>query len=89
MPVEGKQALNQNTTDRYTRAGLPEFCGQQNVRATVRDNTGQNTKEHTQTHPGYIKIPDPVGNRTQATRLEDRDYNDYATAKGCINLKPQ
>ena len=39
----GAQTLDQNT--RNKRTGLPWICDQQNVRATVRDNTGQNIKD--------------------------------------------
>ena len=54
---------------------------QHNVRATVEDNTGQNTnKGHTPNPKTEIKIPDPAGNRIRAAELEGRDSTDHATA---------
>ena len=32
------------TLDKYTRAGLLDICGQQNVEDVARDNTGQSKK---------------------------------------------
>ena len=56
------------TLDKYTRAGMHE-CGQENVRATARDNTGHNAKDILS--PSIeIKISDPVGNRTPAAGLD-------------------
>ena len=57
------------------------MCGQQNVRASAEDNTGQNTdKGHTPNPRIGIKILDPAGNRTRAAGLEGRDSIVYATA---------
>ena len=57
------------------------MCGQQNVRASAEDNTGQNTdKSYTPNPMTGIKIPDPAGNRTRAAGLEGRDFTDHATA---------
>ena len=67
--------------------GLPEICGQQNVRATARDNTGQTTvKGHTPNARIEIKIPDPTGNRTRATGLEGRNSTNLATAMDLNNI---
>ena len=56
------------------------MCGQHNVMASAEDSTGQNTdKGHTPNPRTEIKIPDPAGNRTQATKLEGRDSTDHAT----------
>ena len=61
-------------------AGLP-VCVQHNIRATARDNTGQNTNNgHTPSPRIEIKISDPIGNRTRVTELESRDYTDHASA---------
>ena len=50
------------------------MCGQHNVMAFAKDNTGQNTdKGHTPNPRTEIKIPDPAG-------LEGRDSTDHATA---------
>ena len=44
----------------YTRTDLPEICGKQNVRATARDYTGQNTKD-THSVPRYkLKFVTPT-----------------------------
>ena len=59
--------------------GLPEICGQQNVKATARDNTGQNTKDMPSTKI-EIKTPDPTKTQSQAARLECRDSTDHITA---------
>ena len=60
------------------------MCGQQNVRASTEDNTGQNTdKGHTPNPRSEIKIPNPAGNRTRAAGragLKGRDSTDHATA---------
>ena len=57
------------------------MCGQQNVKATARDNTGQNTdKGHTPNPRIGIKILDPAGNRTRAAGLEVRNSTAHATA---------
>ena len=58
---------------RQIGASLPEICGQQNIRATVRENKGQNIqKGHTPSPRKGIKIPDPAENRTRAAGLESR-----------------
>ena len=41
MPVRKQQAVNQNIRQMH-KGGPPWMCGQHNVRATARDNTGQN-----------------------------------------------
>ena len=48
-PEEGAQSLDQNTRqEQESRSPSPRICGQQNVRANARGNTGQNTdKGHT------------------------------------------
>ena len=51
------------------------MCGEQNVRASARDNTG-----HTPSPGIEIKIPYPAGNRTRAAGLEGMDYSNHATA---------
>ena len=57
------------------------MCGQQNVRASAEDNTGQNIdKEHAPNTRTEIKSPDPAGNRTRAAGLESRDSTNHATA---------
>ena len=57
------------------------MCGQNNVRASTGDSTGQNIdKGHTYNPRIVIKIPDPPGNRTRAAGLEGRDSTDHATA---------
>ena len=41
------------------------MCGQHNIRATARNNTGQNiVKGYTPSPRRAIKLSDPVGNRT-------------------------
>ena len=47
MPVEGAKIVEQNTRQIH-KGGPPWMYGQQNVRFTARDNTGQNIKD---THP--------------------------------------
>ena len=43
------------------------MCGQNNVRASAENNTGQNIdKGHTPNPRTEIKIPDTAGNRTRA-----------------------
>ena len=57
------------------------MCGQQKVRASAGDSTGQNTdKGHTPNSRIRIKIPDPAANLTRAAGLEGRDSTDHATA---------
>ena len=57
------------------------MCGQHKVRASTKDNTGQNTDEvHTPNPRTEIKILDPAGNRTRAAGLEGRNSTDHATA---------
>ena len=74
IPVEqrcvGEHGLWTRTLCRYTRVRFPEIYGQQNVRTTVRDNTGLIHKEQTSSPEIEIKIPDPVGNRTRTVGLE-------------------
>ena len=66
---------------RFTRAGLPEISGQQNVKVTARENTGQNTKDtHTPSTRNEIIFPDPAGNRTRSAGLEGSDPTNHATA---------
>ena len=61
------------------------MCGQQNVRASAEDNTGQNTdKGHTPNLRTEIKSPDPAGNRTRAAGLEGRDSTDHATTTDVV-----
>ena len=79
----GEPPMRTRTVDRYTREGLPEICDQQNVRATVRDSTGQNTKDTTGRKIA-IKIPDLAGNQTRAAVSEHRDYTDHSMATGQI-----
>ena len=56
------------------------MCRQHNVRATTRDNTGQNIDRGHRSNPRIeIKIYDPTWNPTWAARLEDRDFTDHAT----------
>ena len=65
-----QQTVNQNTREIH-REGLPDICGQHNLRATIRDNTEQNTdKRHTPSSRIEIKISDPAGNRTRVARFE-------------------
>ena len=53
--------------DRYTRAGLPEICGQQNVRDTAGDNVRQNIDVGLTPWPRIdIKIAEPAGNRIRS-----------------------
>ena len=59
-------------------ASLPELCGHQNVRAIIKDNTEQNTKD-TASARIEIKIPDLDGNLTLVAGLEGRDSTDHAT----------
>ena len=60
---------------------LSEICGQQNVRALARDNTGQNIeKGYTLSLMIEIKISDIDGNRTRDARLEGSNSTDDATA---------
>ena len=55
------------------------MCGQHNVRATARYNTGQNKEKGQMPSPKIgIKISDPAGNRTKVARLERRDSTDHA-----------
>ena len=56
--------------------------GQQNVRASTEDNTGQKkpNKGHTPNPRKEIKIPDPARNRIRSAGLEGRDSADHATA---------
>ena len=78
-----EQRIWARTLDRNTRAGLPEISGQQNVRvkATGRDNTGENTdKGHTPCPRIEIKIPDPAWNIIRTAGLEGKDSADYSTA---------
>ena len=50
------------------------MCGQHNVKATTRDNTGQNTKDTNTPKPRIeIKISGSAVNRTRASGLEARD----------------
>ena len=66
MPV-GEHRLLTKTLDRYTRAGLPEICSQQNFMDTARDDKGQNTDKEQSPSPRIeIKITDPAGNQTRA-----------------------
>ena len=56
------------------------MCGKHNVRATARDNTGQDRdKGHTPSLKIKIKILNPAGNRTRAAGLEDGGSTNYAT----------
>ena len=55
------------------------MCGQHNVRTTAGDNTEQNTDRGHSPRPSIeIKIPDPAGNRTQATGQEGMEYTNHA-----------
>ena len=82
LMIEGGAQTLDRTLDRYSRAGLSEIYGQQNIRATVREHrTG-----HTPNPRIGIKIPDPAGNRTRAAGLEGRDSTDHATATDMTNL---
>ena len=56
------------------------MCGQHNVRATARDNTGQKTKD---IHSSRIKITisDPAGSSNPAAGFEDWDSTDHATTE--------
>ena len=57
------------------------MCGQHNVRASVENNTGQNTdKEHTPNLRTEIKILDSAENRTRAAGLEGSVSTENATA---------
>ena len=52
MPVD-------KNISQITRAGLPEICAQKNVKATARDNIGQNIdKGYTPSPKIEMKIPD-------------------------------
>ena len=63
------------------------MCGQHNVRASAKDNTGQNTdKGHTPNPRTEIKIPDPAGNRAWAAGLEGSDSIDHAMATDSLGL---
>ena len=62
------------------------MCGQHNVRATARDNAGQNIKD-TSSPKIEIKISDPAENRTLATGLKGRDSTDHATAMDILPLR--
>ena len=58
---------------------------QHNVRATARDNTGQNTnKGHTPRPRIEIKIPDFTGNRTLTGGMEGRYSIVLATSNKCL-----
>ena len=66
---------------RYTRAGLPEICPQENARATAKVNTGQNIdKGHIPRSRIVITISDLTGKRTRAAGFEGRDSADHPTA---------
>ena len=59
--------------------------GQHIVRATAWDNTGQNTRTHTQSQD-RIKISDSAENRTRAAGLEGADSTDHAREKDVSKL---
>ena len=57
------------------------MCGQHNVGAIARDNTGQNKDKRLTPSPRIEStFSDPFGNRTRATVLEGRDSTDLALA---------
>ena len=57
------------------------MCGQENIRASAGDSTGQNTdKGHTPNARIGIKIPNPARNLTRAAGLEGMHSTDQATA---------
>ena len=61
MPVEGRQATDQTFREEY-KGGPPLICGQQNVRVTTRDYTGQNTdKGHSLSPRIEMKFLTPPG----------------------------
>ena len=79
IPIGGIQILDKNARE-IQKAGLHVICGQQNVSATARDNTGQSTDNgHTRNSRLEIKNLDPVGNRTRAAGMEGRESTDLAT----------
>ena len=55
------------------KGGPPWICGKKIIRASARDNTGQNTKQGYTLSPRIgIKNPDPAGNRIRYAGLKDR-----------------
>ena len=63
------------------------MCGQHNVRASAKDNTGQNTDKGDTPNPRTeIKILDPAGNRIRAAGMEGRDSTDHAKATNLIPI---
>ena len=70
--------MDQNTRQEH-EGGSPWSWCQQNVRVFAKDNIGQITKD-TPTPRKQIKIPDFVGNRIRAARLEGRESTDHAIA---------
>ena len=85
--MQRKHGLWTRALGSNTRAGLPAICGQQNVRATARNKTGQNTdKGHISSPRIEIKIPEPAGNLTRAPNLEGRDSTDLARAMDDIEF---
>ena len=65
MPVRGATDCGPDTRQKHS--GVPSrMCGQHNVRATARDNTGKNKDNgHTPNTRKEIKIADPATNRTR------------------------
>ena len=73
------------------------MCGQHNVRATARDNTGQNTKD-TQTVPGYklkflalpgIEPSPPSWNAILPTRHGDVHHEPSSPVVPWLSYSPQ
>ena len=80
MPVKGALTLNQSARPVH-KDGAPWICGQQNVKASARDNTGQDTDKGQTPSPRIgIKILEPTENRTRAPGIEGRDSTDNAMA---------
>ena len=77
IPQGSTCTLRDQNTRQIHKGGPPwNVWSQHNVRATAKDNTGQNTdKWHTPSHRIEIKFFDPVGNRIRAAELECRGSN--------------
>ena len=82
MPVGRVQTIDQNSSQIH-KAELPEICDQQNVRATARGNTWQNTKG-TLPIPGQkLKFLTPPGIEP-GRRFGRRDSTDNSKATNML-----
>ena len=64
------------------KGGPSLICGQRNILASTRDNTGQSTKD-TPSHRINIKISDPTGSQILAAELERRYFVEHVNATAC------